>query len=154
MAFHILVMFSETHLFSMSLVCNHNSYLVRIFSHENQSLHKVQMTGTLKVHMKNTSYSFYLLSWSTDSFLKNFDFFLTSLTCSLCFYKYYNTNLSVCIYNYKLYILHIFVFRFRVWKIFSICICSAFSSCFHIIGRFDNISYIIINSLISSFFCL
>lgn len=140
----------------MSLVCNHKSYLLRIFSHENQSLHKVQMTmtGTLKVHMKNTSCSFYLLSWSTDSFLKNFDFFLTSLTCSPCFYKYYNTNLSVCIYNYKLHILHFFIFRLRVWKIFSIYICRTVNSFFNISGSFDSISYIIVSSLINSFFHL
>ena len=139
----------------MSFGCYHKSYLA-FFGMTNQSLrmNKVQMTGIPKVHMKNISCSFYLLSWSTDSFLKNFDFFLTSLTCSLCFYKYYNINLSVCIYNYKLHILHFFVFRLRVWKIFSICICSAFNSFFHVSSSFDSISYIIIGCHINSLFHL
>lgn len=139
----------------MSFGCYHKSYLA-FFGMTNQSLlmNKVQMTGIPKVHMKNISCSFYLLSWSTDSFLKNFDFFLTSLTCSLCFYKYYNTNLSVCIYNYKLYILHFFVFRLRVWKIFSISIYSAFNSFFYISCSFDSIRYIIVRRPISSFFYL
>lgn len=139
----------------MSFGCYHKSYLA-FFGMTNQSLlmNKVQMTGIPKVHMKNINCSFYLLSWSTDSFLKNFDFFLTSLTCSLCFYKYYNTNLSVCIYNYKLHILHFFVFRLRVWKIFSIYVCSAFNSFFYISCSFDSISHIIVSSPINSFFYL